>query len=64
MKIQILKDINLFDVYKGKNLPSEKKSYSISLTFADKSRTLTDYEIDKIMKTIINNFEKQGIELR
>lgn len=64
MKIQILKDINLFDVFKGKNLPSGKTSYSISLIFADKSRTLTDFEIDKIMKNIINNFEKQGIELR
>ena len=64
MKIQNLKDINLFDVYQGKNLPSGKTSYSISLTFADNSRTLTDFEIDKIMKTIINNFEKQGIELR
>ncbi len=64
MKIQILKEINLFDVYTGKNLPSGKKSYSISLIFADKSRTLTDFEIDKIMNTIINNFEKQGFQLR
>ena len=64
MKIKNLKDINLFDVYQGKNLLSGKISYSISLTFADNSRTLTDFEIDKIMKTIINNFEKQGIELR
>jgi len=64
MKIQILKEINLFDVYTGKNLPSGKKSYSISLIFADKSRTLTDFEIDKIMNTIIDNFEKQGFQLR
>ncbi|MFM2369515.1 MAG: hypothetical protein RL619_1825, partial [Bacteroidota bacterium] len=38
----LLKDINLFDVYEGKNLPEGKKSYALSFTIQDNSKTLTD----------------------
>jgi len=62
---QLLKDINLFDVYQGKNLPQGKKSYAVSFTLQDEHKTLTDKQIDKIMNKLQVNFEKQlGAELR
>lgn len=62
---QLLKDVNLFDVYQGKNLPTGKKSYAVSFTLQDENKTLTDKQIDKIMKTLQTQFEAQlGAELR
>jgi len=62
---QLLKDINLFDVYEGKNLPTGKKSYAISFTLQDENKTLTDKQIDKVMKNLQATFEsKLGAELR
>jgi len=62
---KLLKDVNLFDVYQGKNLPSGKKSYAVSFTLQDNEKTLTDKQIDKIMSKLQNSFEKQlGAELR
>ncbi|MGZ9736299.1 phenylalanine--tRNA ligase subunit beta [Flavobacterium sp. GNP002] len=61
----LLKDINLFDVYEGKNLPEGKKSYALSFTIQDSSKTLTDIQIDKIMSKLQNNFETElGASLR
>ncbi|RSK38250.1 phenylalanine--tRNA ligase subunit beta [Mangrovimonas spongiae] len=62
---KLLKDVDLFDVYQGKNLPEGKKSYAVSFTLQDENKTLTDKQIDKIMKKLQTNFEKQlGAELR
>lgn len=62
---QLLKSINLFDVYEGKNLPKGKKSYAVSFTLLDENKTLTDKQIDKVMKTLQSAFEEQlGAELR
>ncbi|WP_369993481.1 phenylalanine--tRNA ligase subunit beta [Winogradskyella sp.] len=62
---QLLKNVNLFDVYEGKNLPSGKKSYAVSFTLQDENKTLTDKQIDKIMNKLQANFEnKLGAELR
>ena len=62
---QLLRDVNLFDVYQGKNLPKGKKSYAVSFTIQDENKTLTDKQIDKIMNKLQGNFEKQlGAELR
>ncbi len=61
----LLKDINLFDVYEGKNLPEGKKSYALSFTIQDSSKTLTDAQIDKIMSKLQKNFETElGASLR
>lgn len=61
----LLKDINLFDVYEGTNLPEGKKSYAVSFTIQDSSKTLTDAQIDKIMSKLQQNFEKEiGATLR
>ena len=62
---KILTQINLFDVYEGKNLPAGKKSYGLSFLFADPHKTLTDKNIDKVMQKLKNSFEKEfGAELR
>ena len=62
---QLLKNVNLFDVYEGKNLPAGKKSYAVSFTLQDENKTLTDKQIDKIMSKLQANFEnKLGAELR
>lgn len=61
----LLKDINLFDVYEGKNLPEGKKSYAVSFTIQDTTKTLTDVQIDKIMSKLQSNFESElGAQLR
>ena len=62
---QLLKNVNLFDVYEGKNLPAGKKSYAVSFTLQDEHKTLNDKQIDKIMSKLQSNFEtKLGAELR
>lgn len=61
----LLKSINLFDVYTGKNLPEGKKSYAVSFTLQDKKSTLTDKQIDKIMGKLKSRYEKElSAELR
>jgi phenylalanyl-tRNA synthetase beta chain len=61
----LLKEINLFDVYEGKNLPEGKKSYALSFIIQDSAKTLTDTQIDKIMSKLQKNFETElGATLR
>ena len=61
----LLKDIQLFDVYEGKNLPEGKKSYALSFIIQDTTKTLTDDQIDKIMSKLQQHFEKEvGAVLR
>lgn len=62
---QLLREVNLFDVYEGKNLPEGKKSYAISFILRDDEKTLTDDITDGVMKRIIETYEKQfGATLR
>jgi phenylalanyl-tRNA synthetase beta chain len=62
---KLLKDISLFDVYEGKNLPEGKKSYAVSFTLQDEEKTLTDKQIDALMARIRKNLEeKAGAQLR
>ena len=61
----LLKDINLFDVYEGDKLPEGKKSYALSFTIQDSTKTLTDAQIDKIMSKLQQTFETElGAVLR
>jgi phenylalanyl-tRNA synthetase beta chain len=62
---KLLKRVNLFDVYEGKNLEPGKKSYAVSFVLQDDSKTLTDNQIDGIMKKLQENYEtKLGAKLR
>ena len=55
----LLKAVSLFDVYEGKNLEAGKKSYAISFTLQDESKTLTDKVIDDTMLRIQKNIESK-----
>lgn len=56
---KFLKEVDLFDVYEGKNLPEGKKSYAVNFILQDESKTLNDKQIDAIMTKIIANLKKE-----
>ncbi|NAY90752.1 phenylalanine--tRNA ligase subunit beta [Muricauda sp. JGD-17] len=56
---KLLKQVSLFDVYTGKNLPEGKKSYAVSFTLRDDGKTLTDKQIDKIMSKLTTTYQKE-----
>lgn len=61
----LLTNIEIFDVYEGKNIPKDKRSIAYSLSFGTTDRTLTDEEVNNIMSKIVDNLQKQiGAELR
>ncbi|MCG6186800.1 phenylalanine--tRNA ligase subunit beta [Maribellus maritimus] len=55
---QILRSVNLFDVYEGKGVPEGKKSYAVSFILRDDNKTLKDKQIDKTMKKMLSAFER------
>ncbi len=55
----LLRQINVFDVYQGENLGEGKKSYSVSFILQDNEQTLTDKVIDKTMERLMAAFEKE-----
>lgn len=62
---KLLKQVNLFDVYEGKNLGENKKSYAVSFILQDENKTLNDIQIDKTMNNLIEVFKKElGAQLR
>ena len=62
---KLLKEVTLFDVYEGKNLPDGKKSYAVNFVLQDNEKTLDDKRIDSIMRKLQVNLEKQlGAQLR
>ena len=62
---KILKSVNLFDVYEGDKLPEGKKSYALSFTMADDTKTLTDKYVEKVMEKLMKSFtDKAGAEIR
>lgn len=62
---KLLKSVELFDVYEGKNLPAGKKSYAVNFILQDEEKTMNDKQIDAIMQKLIQNLKKQlGAELR
>ncbi len=62
---KLLKSVELFDVYEGKNLEAGKKSYAVSFLLQDETATLNEKQIDKIMSKLISNLEnKLGAKLR
>ncbi len=62
---KLLKQVELFDVYEGKNLPAGKKSYAVNFILQDEEKTMNDKQIDAIMQKLIASMKKQiGAELR
>ncbi len=58
-KSPFLKNVNLFDVYEGKNLPEGKKSYALSFELLNEEKTLEDKDITEVMNSLIKSFEKE-----
>jgi len=56
---KLLQEVNLFDVFEGKNLPAGKKSYAMSFVFQDAEETLTDKRVEAVMDKIISTLKKQ-----
>lgn len=59
LKINKLKQMNLFDVFESEKLGADKKSMAVNFVFSDDSKTLTDAEIDSMMNKLIKGFEKE-----
>jgi phenylalanyl-tRNA synthetase beta chain len=59
-----LKQVNLFDVYEGKNLEQGKISYALSFSLEDREKTMTDIQIEKIMKRLMSAYEDIGAKIR
>jgi phenylalanyl-tRNA synthetase beta chain len=61
----LLKNIQLFDVYQGDNLPEGKKSYAVSFILQDNQKTLTDEQIDAVMGNLQQKLTTElGVSLR
>ena len=61
----LIKEVSLFDVYEGNNLPENKKSYAVSFIMNDEKKTLDEKQIEKVMQKLQTNFEKEvGATLR
>jgi phenylalanyl-tRNA synthetase beta chain len=64
-KIPVINEIALFDVYRGKGVPENKKSLAFLVLMQDTQKTLTDAEADAAMAKLLNLLERQhGAELR
>ena len=62
---KLMKNVELFDVYEGKNLDAGKKSYAVTFTIQDEKQTLNDKAIDKLMQKLVKNLQdKLGAKLR
>jgi len=62
---ELIKDVKIFDVYKGENIENNKKSIAFNVTLEPKEKTLSDNEINQISKKIISAVqEKTGAILR
>ena len=62
---KLLRRVELFDVYEGKNLPDGKKSYAVNFILQDEQKTLNDKQIDAIMQNLITQLAaKLGAQLR
>lgn len=62
---KLLRRVELFDVYEGKQLEAGKKSYAVAFTLQDETKTMNDKQTEAIMSKIIAQLEKQlGATLR
>jgi phenylalanyl-tRNA synthetase beta chain len=55
----LLRQINVFDVFEGESLGADKKAYAVSFVLQDPTQTLTDQQIDRTMQRLMGSFEKE-----
>lgn len=56
---KLLRQVGLFDVYRGEKIPEGKKQYALSFVFQDPEKTLTDAEIEKMMSKLLATFQNE-----
>ena len=62
---KILKQVTLFDVYRGDKIPEGKKQYALNFVLQDPDKTLTDNEVEKAMDRLLATFQNSfGATLR
>ena len=61
---KILESFNLFDIYEGRQIGEGYKSMAYTVVFRAKDKTLSDDDVNSVMKKILNGLEGLGIELR
>ena len=61
----LIRDVNIFDVYEGENIPNDKKSVALNVTIQSMNKTLKDSDLDNINKLIIDTVQnKTGAKIR
>ena len=62
---KLLKQVTLFDVYRGDKIPEGKKQYALGFVLQDLEKTLTDEDVERIMKKLLSTFQNEyGATLR
>lgn len=62
---KLIRQVSLFDVYRGDKIPQGKKQYALSFVLQDPEKTLTDAEVEKVMSKLLATFQNQfGAVLR
>lgn len=62
---KLLRQVTLFDVYRGDKIPSDKKQYALGFVIQDTEKTLTDADVEKVMNRILSSFQNEfGAVLR
>ena len=56
---KLLKQVSLFDVYRGDKIPAGKKQYALSFTLQDVEKTLTDQDVERVMERLLDSFKKE-----
>ncbi|MBO6170085.1 MAG: phenylalanine--tRNA ligase subunit beta [Bacteroidales bacterium] len=62
---KLLRQVGLFDVYRGDKIPAGKKQYALSFVIRDEEKTLTDQDTERLMDRLLQTFRSDfGAELR
>tara|TARA_B100001057_G_scaffold391703_1_gene400031 strand:+ start:414 stop:2822 length:2409 start_codon:yes stop_codon:yes gene_type:complete len=63
--LNLIKDVNIFDIYEGENIPNDMKSIALNVTIQSMNKTLTDQDLEKINNSVIETVEKKtGAKIR
>ena len=61
----LIRDVKVFDLYEGENIPTDKKSIALNVTIQSMDKSLNDHDLEKINKLIISTVEKKsGAKIR
>tara|TARA_B100000745_G_C20127705_1_gene386311 strand:- start:755 stop:1501 length:747 start_codon:yes stop_codon:yes gene_type:complete len=62
---ELIRDVNIFDIYEGENIPNDMKSIALNVTIQSMTKTLNEKDLEKINKLIIDTVEnKTGAKIR